>query len=45
VDDVAAAVIFLASPMAGFVSGVTLHVDGGNLAAGGWRRAPGGFET
>jgi len=45
VDDVAAAVIFLASPMAGFVSGVTLHVDGGNLAAGGWRRAAGGFET
>jgi NAD(P)-dependent dehydrogenase (short-subunit alcohol dehydrogenase family) len=39
VDDVAAAVVFLANPeVSGFVTGTTLHVDGGNLAAGGWRR-------
>lgn len=39
VDDVAAAVVFLANrEMSGFVTGTTLHVDGGNLAAGGWHR-------
>ena len=39
VDDVAGAVVFLASDLAHFVTGTTLHVDGGNLAAGGWGRA------
>jgi NAD(P)-dependent dehydrogenase (short-subunit alcohol dehydrogenase family) len=39
VDDVAAAVVYLAGDASSFVTGVTLHVDGGNLAAGGWRRA------
>jgi len=39
VDDIAAAVVFLANPqLSGFVTGTTLHVDGGNLAAGGWHR-------
>jgi 3-oxoacyl-[acyl-carrier protein] reductase len=28
-DDVAAAVAFLASPRAGYISGITLHVNGG----------------
>jgi NAD(P)-dependent dehydrogenase (short-subunit alcohol dehydrogenase family) len=37
-DDVAAAVVWLASPMAAFVTGTTVHVDGGTWAAGGWRR-------
>lgn len=37
-DDVAAAVLFLASDLARFVTGTTIHVDGGNWAAGGWRR-------
>jgi 3-oxoacyl-[acyl-carrier protein] reductase len=37
-DDVAAAVVYLVSPMGRFVSGSTLRVDGGNHAAGGWFR-------
>jgi NAD(P)-dependent dehydrogenase (short-subunit alcohol dehydrogenase family) len=46
VDDVAGAAVFLASEMSAFVTGATLHVDGGNWAAGGWRRKEdGGFET
>jgi NAD(P)-dependent dehydrogenase (short-subunit alcohol dehydrogenase family) len=46
VDDVAAAVVFLANPaLSGFVTGTTLHVDGGNLAAGGWHREPDGSFT
>jgi NAD(P)-dependent dehydrogenase (short-subunit alcohol dehydrogenase family) len=44
-DDVAGAAVFLAGDLAGFVTGTTLHVDGGTHAAGGWRRtASGGFE-
>ena len=42
VDDVAGAVIFLASDLGRFVTGSTIHVDGGNLAAGGWGRAADG---
>ena len=35
----------LASDLSGFVTGTTIHVDGGTWAAGGWRRSPGGgFE-
>jgi len=46
VDDVAGAAVFLASDLARFVTGSTIHVDGGNWAAGGWgRRADGGFDT
>jgi NAD(P)-dependent dehydrogenase (short-subunit alcohol dehydrogenase family) len=37
-DDAAAVAVFLASAMARFVTGTTVHVDGGNWAAGGWRR-------
>jgi NAD(P)-dependent dehydrogenase (short-subunit alcohol dehydrogenase family) len=46
VDDVAAAAVFLASEMSAFMTGTTLHVDGGNWAAGGWRgKGDGSFET
>lgn len=46
VDDVAAAVVFLANPtLSGFVTGTTIHVDGGNGAAGGWHREVDGSYT
>ena len=45
VDDVAGAAIYLASDFSRFVTGVTLHVDGGNWAAGGWHRGPDGYTT
>jgi NAD(P)-dependent dehydrogenase (short-subunit alcohol dehydrogenase family) len=35
-DDVAGAALFLASPLGAFVTGTTVHVDGGTGAAGGW---------
>jgi NAD(P)-dependent dehydrogenase (short-subunit alcohol dehydrogenase family) len=46
VDDIAAAAVYLAGDLSSFVTGVTLHVDGGNLAAGGWHRnADGSYAT
>jgi len=44
VDDCAAAVVFLAGDLSRFITGSTLHVDGGTWAAGGWKtRDDGGF--
>ena len=45
VDDVAGAALFLASDLSQFVTGSTLHVDGGNWAAAGWHRGATGFTT
>ncbi|KAA0101604.1 SDR family NAD(P)-dependent oxidoreductase [Mycolicibacterium sp. P1-5] len=42
VDEIASAAVFLASDMARYITGQTLHVDGGTQAAGGWYHAQGG---
>jgi 3-oxoacyl-[acyl-carrier protein] reductase len=42
VDDVAGAAVYLAGDLSAFVTGTTIHVDGGNWAAGGWHRQPDG---
>ncbi len=44
VDDTAGAVVFLAGKLSGFVTGSTIHVDGGNLAAAGWHRTDNGWR-
>ena len=41
-EDIAGAAVFLASDLAGYVTGITLPVDGGTHAAAGWYRDPAG---
>jgi 3-oxoacyl-[acyl-carrier protein] reductase len=43
--DCAGAALYLASPLASWVTGTTIHVDGGALAAAGWTRDPKGNWT
>lgn len=40
VDEMASAAVFLASKMASYITGQTIHVDGGTHAAGGWYHNP-----
>jgi 3-oxoacyl-[acyl-carrier protein] reductase len=45
-EDIAGAALFLASDLSKFVTGTTVHVDGGTYAAGGWyRTAQGGWTN
>jgi NAD(P)-dependent dehydrogenase (short-subunit alcohol dehydrogenase family) len=44
-DDVAGVALFLASDLSAFVTGTTVHADGGSLAAGGWFRTERGGWT
>jgi NAD(P)-dependent dehydrogenase (short-subunit alcohol dehydrogenase family) len=43
--DIAGCALFLASDLSAFVTGTTIHADGGSLAAGGWFRRPDGTWT
>lgn len=43
--DIAGAAVFLASELSSWVTGTTLHVDGGALAAAGFYRTPEGYWT
>lgn len=44
-EDIAGVALFLASDLAAFVTGTTVHADGGSLAAGGWFRTEEGGWT
>ena len=40
VDEMARAAVFLASEMSSYITGQTIHVDGGTSAAAGWYHHP-----
>jgi|WMC99652.1 3-oxoacyl-[acyl-carrier protein] reductase len=44
-DDTAGAALFLASPLSSWITGTTINLDGGALAAGGWRQTADGTWT
>ena len=40
-EDLSGCLIFLASDLSSYVTGTTIHVDGGTLASSGWFNFPG----
>lgn len=44
-QDAAGAALYLASPLSSWVTGTTINLDGGALAAGGWRQTADGTWT
>ncbi len=44
-QDTAGCAVFLATDLSAWVTGTTIHLDGGALAAGGFYRAPDGYWT
>ena len=44
-DDIAEAAVFLASDMSRYITGATIHADGGGFVAGGWFRTGDGHFT
>jgi NAD(P)-dependent dehydrogenase (short-subunit alcohol dehydrogenase family) len=44
-EELAQVVLFLLSPLASYVTGVTVPVDGGTLAAGGWIASGDGYTV
>ncbi len=43
--DLSGCVLFLASDLSAYVTGTTLHIDGGTLAAAGWMCWPEGYDN
>ena len=43
--DLSGCVLFLASDLSSYVTGTTLHIDGGTLAAAGWMHWPDGYDN
>jgi NAD(P)-dependent dehydrogenase (short-subunit alcohol dehydrogenase family) len=43
--DLSGCILFLASDLSAYVTGTTIHLDGGTLAASGWMRWPDGYNN